>query len=230
MIANTIIKNALRRLNIIGIGSDPTTAMYTEGLEVLNDIVASWSGVRSLIYENTREELSIPASTQSFTIGASGDQTTARPIEVLYANLKSGNEEYKLTCMDGRQYNAIDDKSITSLPSRFHYRDTHPNGTFYFDRTTDKAYTLVLTSIKELTQFPDGTTDVSMPAYYEKAFKDNLLVEIAPQFGAAKRITQLMLMSAEESKNVILGRSLRPVAATTDINTRGSYNIESDSY
>ena len=70
MIANTIIKNALRRLNVVQIGSDPTTQQYADGLEVLNDIVNSWSANGDLIYEDTAEEISIATNTQNFTIGA----------------------------------------------------------------------------------------------------------------------------------------------------------------
>jgi len=69
MIANTIIQGALRRLLVVPFDGAPTTDMYTVGLEVLNDMVNSWSAQNNLIYEDVFEELTIPSGTQSITIG-----------------------------------------------------------------------------------------------------------------------------------------------------------------
>jgi hypothetical protein len=115
-------------------------------------------------------------------------------------------------------------------PHWLHYRHSFPNGTFYFDSTTDQQYTLVLTSIKELPTFVDGTTDVPLPAYYEHALKLNLMVEIAPEMGAAKRVTPMMAQQAVQAKNTIIGQSMDLQAAETEIGASGVYNIEGDSY
>jgi hypothetical protein len=228
VIANDLIKSALRKLVVIPSGETPSTNQYADGLSALNDIVGSWSAVKDLVYEDTLEELTIPVSTQSFTIGTTGDQTTSRPTEIIQVSLKdSDGTEYPLTSMDSTTYAQYANKSIATTPSRYYYRKTYPNGTFYFNCTTEEEYTLVLTSMKELTQFADGTTDYALPKHYERALKQNLTIEIAPEMGAAKRVTKLMVMQAEESKQVIIGNAVKVNVSQTELSGRGSYSINS---
>lgn len=231
MIANTIISAALRKLMVVPTGGTPSAAMYTVGLELLNDMLRQWSAEGNLVYEETREDIVINSGDQSFTIGASGDKVTARPIQITQALLKDANNiEYRLRLADKHQYASFSDKSVTGLPGWLYYLKTFPNGTLYFERTTDKAYTLVLTSIKALTEFPDGTTEISLPDHYEKALKDNLTVEIAPEMGAAKRVTPLMLKTAERSLSTIIGEATNLNESRTELSQPSVYNIEGDTY
>ena len=230
MNANTIIKAALRKLLVIRSGQSPTTQQYADGLEVLNDLVTSWSANGSLVYEDTFEELSIGAGTQSFTIGPSGDQVTTRPLQIRVATLKRSDIEYPMAIIDEIKYQNFSNKTATGQPFRVYYRNTFPNGTMYFERTTDTAYTLILTSIKELTEFPDGTTEISLPSYYERAFKANLTIELADEMGAGNRVTATMMKAAEESKADVIGKSLDIVPSLTDFPVTPRYNIEADSY
>ena len=230
MQANTIIKAVLRKLLVIPSGGTPSAQQYTDGLEVLNDIVNSWSANKDLTYEDTFEELTIPASTQSITIGSTGTLVTARPLEITLASLKDGNIEYPLRLVGKKVYQNFTNKSTVSQPFRMYYRNTWPNGTIYFETTTDQEYTLILTSLKQLSTFPDGTTEVSLPDHYEKALKDNLTIELAPEMGAGNRITPLMVRSAEESKSAIIGQALDITPSVIELNSSGIYNIEADDY
>lgn len=230
MNANSIIKAALRRLMVIPSGQTPTTAQYADGLEVLNDLVKSWSADLNLVYEDTVESLSIPAGTQSFTIGASGDQTSTRPLEIRVATLTSGNVEYTMDITDEKTYSSFSNKASRGQPFRLYYRNTYPNGTIYFEKTTDTAYTLNLHSIKQLTQFPDGTTEISLPEHYERALKANLAIEMADEMGAGNRVTPTLLQAAGESKAAIIGLATDIVPSRTDIKSKGQYSIEADGY
>lgn len=230
MNANAIIKASLRRLLVIDTGGSPTTAQYTVGLEILNDLLKSWSASLDLVYEDTREELTIPSNTQTFTIGPSGDQLTARPLEIRVATLSTGNVEYPIAIIDEKTYQSFANKKTTGQPFRLYYRNTFPNGTVYFEFTSDEQYTLILTSIKQLTQFPDGTTEISLPEHYERALKSNLAIEWADELGAGNRVSPTMMKAAEESKAIIIGLAMDIVPSRTDIPSRGRYNIESDSY
>lgn len=209
MIANTIIKSALRKLLVTPSGGTPTASQYADGLEALNDFVRYLSASASTIYEDTLEEIAIAFGTQSFTLGGTGDYVTGKPVEILYASIKDGDTEYPLDIIDDRIYQNVQDKSETGMPEYLYFRNTIPNSTLYFDVTTDKAYTLILSSNKELTEFPDGTTDVALPSYYETCFKQNLPIVLAPEFGAANRVTPIMLAMAEASFNAVVGKSVR---------------------
>lgn len=230
MIANTIITSALRKLLVIPSGGSPTTSQYAEGLEVLNDMVNSWSAQRDLIYEDTKESLIIPSNTQSITIGATGDLVTARPLKINVATLRDNTIDYTMTIISEKEYQSFSQKTNSSRPYRLYYRNTWPNGTIYFEYTTDKQYTLVLTSMKQLPTFPDGTTDVSLPDHYERALKTNLVIELADEMGAGNRVTPTMFRIADEARTAIISQAIDIVPAVTEFNPIGVYNIEADDY
>lgn len=230
MTANEIIKAALRKLLVIPSGGTPTTAQYADGLEVLNDMVNSWSAQRDLIYEDTKENLTIPSGTQIITIGATGDLVTARPLKITVATLRDNSIDYVIRLIDEKEYQQYSQKSNASRPYRLYYRNTWPNGTIHFEYTSDQEYTLILTSLKQLTNFADGTTDISLPDHYNRAFKTNLTIELADEMGAGNRVTQTMYKLAEESKAAVIGQALDIVASRTEFVTTGVYNIEADDY
>lgn len=230
MIANNIISAALRKLLVTPSGGTPTTAQYADGLEVLNDMVNSWSAQRDLIYEDTKENLTIPAGTQSITIGPTGDLVTGRPLKITVATLRDNNIDYVLKLIHEREYQGFSQKNNVSRPYRLYYRNTWPNGTMYFEYVTDQEYTLILTSMKNLSTFPDGITDVSLPDYYERALKTNLTIELADEMGAGNRISSSMYKIAEEAKTAIISQALDIVPAFTEFHSYGVYNIEADDY
>lgn len=223
MIANTIIKSVLRKLLVIPSGGTPTTQQYSDGLEALNDIINIWPANSSLIYQYTREEIAITTGDQEFTLGATGDYTTPKPVEFIQASIKDSGHEYPLHELDVNTYANIQDKTHTGRPYWIYFRNTYPNSTLSFDVTTDSSYTLILTSMKALSAFPDGTTDVSLPDYYETALKHNLAIELAPEFSSANRVTQLMLDNAKESKSAVIGKSVRINVSTTELTYINGY-------
>ena len=227
MNANDIVEGALRDLMVLPSGGTPTTAQYTDGRSLLNLILADWSAQLNMVYEDTLEELTIASGTQTFSIGPSGDQTSNRPLKIIAANLKdSNNNEYPLKCASDKQYNRFLYKGSTSIPQWIYLRKTMPNANIYFDCSTDKAYTLVLTSLKELTTFSDGTTDVALPNHYEYALRSNLKVRGAGMFGAAKRLTPMDYKDAENAKATIVGDALQINESTTELSPGVRYNIE----
>lgn len=228
MIANEAITAALRKLLVVKAGGTPTATQLADGLEVANDLISSWSAELNLTYEDTREDLTIPSGTQSITIGPSGTLTEARPLQITRATLNYASQEYPMRIMDEREYQR-QDKNDTRQPYKLYYRAEYPNGTLYFESTTDREYTLTLTSMKELPEFPDGTTDVAFPAYYKRAFKSNLTIELADEFGAGNRITSSMAKIAEESKKTVLGLAVNIVESDIDLPVGYRYNINSDS-
>lgn len=289
--ANEIIKAALRRLVVIPSGGTPTANQYADGLEVLNDLLASWSSQINLVYEDTMEEISVSSGTQNFKVpevaGVNNavatnflidvtasftsdvsvgnivynvtDGTAAvvtsvssdvviqidnniftstgkeyrigsiRPLQIISASLKTGNNEYPLKIINNNKYQNIFDKSIVGLPTELYYRSTYPTGTIYFNTTTDQAYTLILNTVKKLDTFANGTTYYHLPDYYERALKLNLALELAPEMGAANRITSLLVNQAQEAKDAIIGLAV-DIDESSISSIGGRYSIESDSY
>jgi len=230
VLANTIIKAALRKVLIRDGSVTPSTQEFADGLEVLNDMINSWSAQYNMVYEDTVEDLTIPSSTQSITIGATGTLVTARPLSIKIATLKSGNTEYPMRIIDEVQYSRYTDKTSGGQPNTIYYRNTFPNGTIYFELTTNVTYTLKLTSMKYLGEFADGTTDNPLPPHYEAALKANLVLALADEMGRGASITPMMVESAKETKQTIIGQALDLNPSTMEISRGSLYNIEGDSY
>lgn len=217
MIANTIIKSVLRKLLVVPSGGTPSTNQYADGLEALNDLIRLWSANSSLIFQDTREEIVISAGDQEFTLGTTGDYVTAKPIEFIQASILDSNYEYPLIKSDVYTYANFTDKTHKHRPHYIYFRNTYPDTTIAFDATTDTPYTLILTSMKELSEFPDGITNVSLPPYYETALKWNLLLMLAPEYSAANRVTSLMVDLAKETKSAVIGKAININPSQTEI-------------
>jgi len=228
MNSDAIVTSALRKLLVTQPGGTPSSAHLTVGREALNDLVKLWSADSSLIYQDTREEIVIASGTNSFTLGATGDYVTGKPVKLLNASIKENNQEYPLKIADKNIYEGISDIDSTSKPEWIYFRNTHPDSTFYFESTTDVAYTLILTSMKELSTFPDGTTEISLPDYYEAAFKHNLVISLAAEMGAANRVTPLMMKLAEDSEGKVIGKSVKMNVSKTELAFNNNYERNSD--
>lgn len=229
MDANTAIKYALRKLLVIEGGDTPSSQQYTDGLEALNNIVKLWSGNKSLIFEDNKSTFTIAANTQEFTIGPTGDYvTTTKPVGVITASIKSGAREYPLKPMGAETYQRFVDKQTKGFPTWLYFRNTEPDSTFAFNLTTNSAYDFILTSYRELAEFPDGVTDMDLPPHFETALKYNLVVELAPEMGAANRVTPLMYQQAEDAKSVVIGRALNLQPARTEIARSSGYWQDGD--
>lgn len=255
MIARTIIKNALKRLVIVSADQEPSTSQYAEGLEILNDIVGQWSGNTSMIYEEEREHIVVPADTLTFTVGPTGNVVTARPLRIVYHTIREGGvvvsptggwtggsfcegefptieatpegttREYPLEKSDVVVHGQFYNKATTQRPTHLYYQNTFPDGTFHFNCTTDQVYTIILNSYKELSQFPDLDTVVNLPKYYESALKKNLTVELAPQMCSASRITPLMVKQAEDAIDTIIGRAIKVNTSITELSRRYAHGV-----
>lgn len=228
MIANDIIKTALENLLVIQDGQTPTATQYANGLLRLNTLLKSYTTSRNLIYDVSRETLTIPSGTQSITIGSTGTLATNRYLDIDRASLKDGNEESLLNVIDDSLYQEISNKAIVGKPCDIYYHQTWPNGTIYFNTTTDKEYQLVVSGKKRISAFADGTTDNDLPEMYELWLQAALTINWADANGAGNRITPSMVAIAERAEKVIIGQSVRLHPSRTELGGRGGYNIETD--
>ena len=78
----SIIKGAFRALGRLGRGRDLTGDEATDGLELLNQLIASWKGEGLLLPYRTTEQLTYSTSKISYTIGSGGDFNTVRPVQI----------------------------------------------------------------------------------------------------------------------------------------------------
>lgn len=231
--ARTIIKGALRALGRIGRGMDMSGDQATDGLEILNQLIASWSGENLVIPSRTTETLTYSTSKNEYTIGSGGDLDTVRPIQILDGYHRLNNQlDYAMEIMSFRRYADIGLKNISTFPERLYYEPEYPLGKIHFDYAPTTDLTLHLISMKPLTAIADLDTAIALPAEYDRALKFNLAMDLAPDYGM--QISQSVLNAATESKRNIkrIARANREEVLSLDrgLRHKGGYNIYSDEY
>lgn len=225
-----LIKGSMRLIGVIAAGETPSSSESADALTSLNDMLDSWSNDGFLIYHRVIENLTLVASTASYTIGASGAFNTTRPIRIIDALVKeSGSDnEVPIRIYNQDEWVQISDKTLTStLPQGIYYDPNAALGLIYVWPVPSGGSTLILHSEKPLTTYSAISEDVTLPPGYKKALRYNLAMELAPEYG--KAISQDIAMQASESKALIMRTNTRPVYMTSDvpglIGSRGSYNI-----
>ena len=229
----SIIKGAFRSLGRLGRGRDLTGDESTDGLELLNQLIASWKGEGLLLPYRTTEQLTYSTSKISYTIGSGGDFNTVRPVQTVDAFHRDGTGvDYSMDQMNLREFNNIAYKNVGKYPERYYYEPEYPLGKIHFDYLPDTGLTLHLISMNEVTAFADLTTTINLPSEYDKALRSNLAVDWAPDFGQA--VSSELMLGAVESKNALkrIAKANREDTLVIDsgLRTRGRYNINSDRY
>lgn len=216
--AADIIKGALKDIGAIATGETPSAAEISDGLESLNEMMNSWSADGYVLFAQVREEFTLVASTQSYSIGSGATFDTVRPEFIKGAGIKeSGNDsEFMMgVIQEIEEWQRISDKETTSnIPNMLWYSPTYPNGTVNVWPIPDAANTLVLYSEKPVTTFALSTTDFSFPPGWFRALRKNLAVELAPEYG--RDVTVSLQKAAEDSYAAIARSATKPVLMRSD--------------
>lgn len=185
--AGSIIAGAIRKLGQTGAGEEPTDDEYADGLEALNALLDSWRNERLLCFSYRDETLPLEAGTASYSMGATGDLTTERPVEIKHAYIVDGDETYPVRLIDEAWYAGIADKTEQSdWPDVLLFRPSMVGGnaTIIVHPVPNAARTLKLVTRVPLTAFAATSDTVTLPPGWKRALTNNLAIEIAPEYEA----------------------------------------------
>lgn len=181
----TRITRALRLLNEIESGEEPTDDELADGLIALNAMLDSWRNDRLMCYVKQDETLTLSAGDSSYTIGPAGDLVTTRPVEILAAYIVDGTISYDVTARNEAWWAAIPDKTTQSnWPTDFLYRPSMPTATLLVYPVPDATRTMKLVTRVVAGPFAATTTDVTLPPGWDAAIDFNLAIELAPEYQA----------------------------------------------
>jgi hypothetical protein len=232
MTGRDLVTASLRLIGATAPGESLAASEATDGLAALNRMLDSWSNDGMLIHAITAETpYTLTVSDGSYTIGASGDITT-RPMSIEKAVIRDGTTDYPLMRLTLSEYSAIVDKSQESTyPTHFYDDGGYPQRTIKLWPVPSAAHSLVLWTKRPLTQVATLDTSLSLPQGYERALVYNLAVEVSPEYG--KQISDVIMMTAIESKAAIKRSNHRPILLTPDATPAGrsgSFNIYTGDY
>jgi hypothetical protein len=177
-----LIKSSLRLAKVLDSNNIPDTEMMIDALESFQTMVDGWSSEGLMVFSTTREDLALGTSA-SYTIGTGGTFNTVRPEQILGAYVSQGGVDYPVDITDAAKYRDIGNKGLSGIPSSLYYNPTYPLGTIYLAPVPSGGGTLHIDSLKPLTEPATLNTALSFPPGYKRAFKFNLAVELAGEYG-----------------------------------------------
>ena len=204
--ALSIIKQALRKGNVIGKGENLDDEQAQDGLTALNSMLSLWSVDGGLIFTETRESFPSTGAT-SYTIGPGGDFDTVKPYTINAMFARANTIDYSLADNDQRQYASKSYKSIGGIPTGYYFDNNFPLSNIFVFPIPDTTYEIHIYSDKILESFTSLTDDINMPAGYENALVYNLWAELAPEY--VQPLTPDLIRLARTSKKAVFNSNTK---------------------
>lgn len=202
-----LITGSLRLINVVAQNEAPSDADVQTALYALDTMIDSWSNNPLLIYTFNPQMFNLSGGKKDYTLGPGGDWDTTRPMQIqqAYIEWNSGAQTVSLpvALLNDAQFASI---SVKNTPSSFPFA-LYDNGNYPLRTITVWPVPTVSTPITLWLMQPliDPTNldaPVSFPPGYERAFRFNLAVEIAPEFG--KQVPESIMMTAATAKENLM--------------------------
>ena len=222
--AQTLIKASLRAINAIASGETPTAPEMQDSLEALQMMLRSWSAENIMVYSISQDTLTMTGAA-SYTIGSGGDCDTTWPETIIGAVVDT---DYLLNMIGEACYRSLKRSTPGSTAGYLYYNPAYPLGVLYPWPTGGSS--MVIDSLKALTDPATITTSVAFPTAYDAAIKWNLALALAPEFGANP--SPLIIQWARDSKKVLENKNMAAMINAVDLShvgrRGGNYDIDGD--
>jgi len=178
-----MIRRAYRMIGVYSIGESPSADEVVDALAALNSMLGVWANDHLMIYASTQDAITLSPGVGSYTVGPTGDVSSARPASIDTAsNLVWNGVSYSLIVATLDEYQAIKMKTLQStLPSVIWMNPTFPNATITLYPVPSLPMTLNLITWKPLSSFASAADSVNLPPGYEECIVSNLACALAPE-------------------------------------------------
>jgi hypothetical protein len=223
---------ALRLIGQLAEGETPSSETVNDALKALNTMIDSWSTESLMIYNTQDQVFTWPASTAKRTLGPTGDFVGNRPVGVddsTYFRDPTTGVSFGIKIINQQQYDGIAVKTVTSTyPQIMWINMENPNISITIYPVPTRALEWHIISVDELVQPAKLATHLVFPPGYMRAFKYNLAVEFAAEFGVEPppTVSRIAMASKRNLQNQNQDDSVMamPYAIMT---RRGRFNIYS---
>ena len=199
------INGALRLLGVLAESEVPSASVSQDALSALNQMIDSWNTERLMIYNTIDQVFTWPAGQITRHLGPTGEFVGLRPVlldDSTYYRDPGTNVSFGIKFINQQQYDGIAVKTVTSTyPQVMWINMEYPNisMTIYPKPTRDLEWHFI--SVQELDQPATLNTILALPPGYLRAFKYNLAMEIAPEFGIEPS-PQVMRIAMTSKRNL----------------------------
>jgi len=183
-----LINGAGRLISIIQQNEAMTGDNLQVALYALTHMIDSWSNNRLLVY-SIQEYVFPLTGAASYTLGPGGDWNIERPMKVqnAYARLQpsaSQQLDIAMQSLTVEQYAGIAVKNTPStFPFAFYDDNNYPQRTITLFPIPTGPADIVLWLREPLLDLANLDQEVTYPPGYERAFRFNLALELAAEFG-----------------------------------------------
>ncbi len=221
------IESSLRLLGVLAEGETGSAEMMQDSIEAVRIMADSWSIESLSIFTSSEVVYTWPSGVSSRTFGPTGDIVAQRAAWLHPSSYFTvGDQSYPLSVIDIDQYAEIFDKSATSThPTDLAVSYDMPNIKLTMYPVPSAPVTLHLVVPSALTQPVNLSDTLLFPPGYLRAFKYNLALELAAEFGIEP--SPNIVRIAQISKNNIKRLNSGKVLLSTPFGHAG-YNIYTD--
>ena len=233
--AGEIIKGSLRLIGMLAEGEEPSADTMQDSIMAMNQMIQSWDTERLAVF-NTMDQIFIwPAYEMTRTIGPSGNFVGDRPIEIddaTYFKDPQSGLSFGVKLINQQQYDGIAFKTVTSTyPQVMWVNNTFPDMTMTIYPVPIKALEWHIISVEQLKEVDSVATDMTFPPGYLRAFRYNLAMELAPEFGVepSQQVQRIAMTSKRDLKRINFPGDLMAIPYPI-VATRQRYNIYANNF
>lgn len=229
------INAALRLIGILAEGETPSPSTSIDALAAMNQMLDSWSLERLMIYSTQDQVFTWPSGQISRTLGPTGNFVGNRPFSLddsSYFRDASNNVAYGFKFINQAQYDGIAVKTVqATYPQVMFVNYDMPNINMFVYPVPMRDLEFHFISATELTQVASLETTLTFPPGYLRAFKYNLAIELANEFGVepSPTVQRIAVVSKRNIKRINQDDGLMGMPATL-VSGNNRYNIYSGNY
>ena len=233
--AGEIIKGSLRLIGQLAEGEEPSADTMQDSIMAVNQMIQSWNTERLSVFSTQDQTFIWPAGIASRSIGPTGNFVGNRPIEIddaTYFKDPQTGLSFGIKLINQQQYDGIALKTVTSTyPQVMWVNNTFPDMEMTIYPIPIKALEWHIISVEELTQVSSVATDMYFPPGYLRAFRYNLAMELAPEFGVepTPQVTRIAMTSKRNLKRINFPGDLMAIPYAI-VATRQRYNIYANNF
>lgn len=233
--AGDIINGSLRLIGVLAEGEVPSAETSADALSAMNQMLESWNTERLSVFSTQDQVFNWPPATISRTLGPSGDFVGNRPVlldDATYFRDPASGISYGIKLINQQQYDGIAVKTVTSTyPQVMWVNMTYPDIEMYVYPVPTKLLEFHFISVEELTRPADLATDLTFPPGYLRAFRYNLAMEMAPEFGVepSGQVQRIAMSSKRNIKRINNPDDIMALPYSI-VGTRQRYNIFASNY
>ena len=233
--AGDLIKGSLRLIGMLAEGEEPSAATMQDSIAAMNAMIESWDTERLSVFSTQDQVFSWPANQSVRTLGPTGNFVGDRPILVddsTYFKDASTGLSFGIRLINQQQYNGIALKTVTSTyPQVMWVNMTYPNIEMTIYPVPTKTLEWHIVSVDKLTEVADVSTAIDFPPGYIRAFRYNLAMELAPEFGVepSPQVQRIAMTSKRTLKRINNPDDLMAIPYAI-VATRQRYNIYANNF